>query len=163
MEKRMIDQTDVDILKILQEDSRIAATEIAQRVGMVPSAITERIKRLREKGVIETFEVRLNADTLGLGLTAFVFIMTDEGAGSFESAEKLAELPEVQEIFNVAGEDCYLIKVRVKDTQALSLFLRDKIGGIEAVRSTRTTIALETFKETAALPLDNAVCKEKNG
>jgi ATPase subunit of ABC transporter with duplicated ATPase domains len=67
--------------------------------------------------------------------------------------EVLAGRPEVQELHHVAGEDCYLVKVRVADTAELGRLLREKVGVIGSVRSTRTTIVLETIKETGRLPL----------
>ncbi len=65
----------------------------------------------------------------------------------------LAALPSVQEIHHVAGEDCYLLKVRVADTEDLARLIRERLGAIPSVRSTRTTIVLETLKETGRLPL----------
>ncbi len=62
----------------------------------------------------------------------------------------------MQELHHVAGEDCYLLKVRVSDTEELGRLLREKVGVIEAVRSTRTTVVLETIKETSRLPLPPA-------
>jgi Lrp/AsnC family leucine-responsive transcriptional regulator len=65
----------------------------------------------------------------------------------------LAQIPEVQEVHHVAGEDCYLVKVRVADTEALGALLREKVGAVKNVRSTRTTIVLGTLKETHRLPI----------
>ncbi|UCC44142.1 MAG: Lrp/AsnC family transcriptional regulator [Candidatus Zixiibacteriota bacterium] len=150
---RTIDAIDEQILKIIQTDARIPNVDIARKIGFAPSAISERLRKLVRKGIIERFEARLNADALGLGLLAFVFVRTSETAGASVAAPKLAEIPEVQEVFNVAGEDCYLVKVRARNTDALGKLLRDRIGSIETVQSTRTTIVLETFKETTSLPV----------
>jgi Lrp/AsnC family leucine-responsive transcriptional regulator len=144
----MIDDIDRQILEILQENARTSNAEIARQVGMVPSAILERIRRLEERGVIEGYGVRVSPDAYGLSLTAFVFVQADERAGAVATAERLAEIPEVQEIHHVAGEDCFLVKVRTVGTRALGGLLRDRFGAIDTIRSTRSTIVLETIKDS---------------
>lgn len=129
--------------------------EIARRLNMAPSAIFDRIRKLEERGIVTGYEARLDARALGLGLTAFIFVRGDDGVGDTRTGALLAGIPAVQEVHHVAGEDCYLVKVRVADTDALAVLLRDRIGAIPSVRSTRTTIALGTVKETYQLPLGN--------
>jgi Lrp/AsnC family leucine-responsive transcriptional regulator len=152
----MIDDIDGQILTIIQDNARTPNAEIARQVGMAPSAIFERIRKLEERGVIEEYEARLNPHALGLGLVAFVFVRAEEKVGSRQTGALLAEIPQVQEVHHIAGEDCYLVKVRARDTEALWEILRDRFGALEAVKSTRTTIVLETVKETARLPLEIA-------
>ncbi len=147
------DATDLQILALLQEDARMPNAEIGRRVGLVPSAIFQRLRKLEKRGIVAGHETRIAPDAVGLGLAAFISVKVDEPLGSREIALRLAALPEVQELHHVAGEDCYLVKVRVPSTAELGRFLREKIGAIEAVQSTRTTIALETIKETGKLPL----------
>lgn len=149
----MIDAVDRKILEILQTNARISNAEIARRVDMAPSAVYERIKKLEERGVICGYTSRLDARALGLGLLAFIFVRAEEGVGDTGTAELLARIPEVQEVHHIAGEDCYLVKVRTADTEALGQLLREQFGTLESVRSTRTTIVLETTKETNGLPL----------
>lgn len=150
---RMNDEIDGKILTILQQDARASNAEIARQLGMAPSAIFERIRKLEARGVIEGYETRLNPRALNAGLLAFVFVR-DEGAyGTLETGAALAAIPEAQEVHNVAGEDCYLVKVRVADTEALAQLLREKFGAIPSIRSTRTTIVLDTLKETAQVNL----------
>lgn len=150
----MLDEIDIQILTILQEDGRTSNAEIARQVGMVPSAILERIRKLQEQGVIQGYEARINPQALSLGLVAFVLVRTEQPSARTGIGEQLATIPEVQEVHLVAGEDCYLIKVRVADTEALGQLLREQVGAIESVRSTRTTIVLTTLKETLQLPVD---------
>ncbi|HEU0027088.1 MAG TPA: Lrp/AsnC family transcriptional regulator [Ktedonobacterales bacterium] len=149
----MNDEIDEKILTIIQQDARASNAEIARQLGMAPSAIFERIRKLEARGVIMGYETRLNPHALEAGLLAFVFVR-DEGAyGALETGAALALIPEVQEVHNVAGEDCYLVKVRVADTEALSRLLRERFGAIPSIRSTRTTIVLDTLKETAQINL----------
>lgn len=151
----MIDDVDGQILTIIQRNARAANAEIARQVGMAPSAIHERLRKLEARGVIAGYEARLCAPALGLGLVAFIFVRADERVGDPAVGEQLAVIPQVQEVHHVAGEDCYLVKVRVADTAELGRLLREGFGAIECIRSTRSTIVLTTIKETAQLPLSH--------
>ena len=151
----MIDETDHKILNILQGHARVPNAQIAAELGMAPSAILERIRKLEAAGVIQGFETRINPRALDLGLVAFIFVRADEPIGSLKTGKLLANIPEVQEVHNIVGEDCYLLKVHVADTEALGRLLRDRFGKIKGIKSTRTTIALSTLKETMQLPLEN--------
>lgn len=150
----MIDATDLQILKILQSNARTPNAEIARQVGMAPSAILERIRKLEQRGVIQGYEARIAPEALGLGMLAFVSVRSDERAGEECAGERLAAIPEVQEVHHIAGEDCYLIKVRVKDAKSLGRLLQERIKRVESVRSTRTTVVLDTLRESGQLPLD---------
>lgn len=149
----MLDATDLKILEILQADARTANTEIARQVGLVPSAVLERIRRLEKKGVIEGYTARVNPKALGLGLAAYVSVRADDRIGALDTARQLAKVPEVLEVHSIAGDDCVMVKVRAKDTDDLARLLREGFGKIRTVQSTRTTIVLETVKETSALPV----------
>jgi len=148
----MINDIDKQILELIQRDARIANVEIARRVGLAPSAVLERVRKLEERGIIRGYAAEINPKEVGLGLTVFVFVRTSECNSGVEEA--LMALPEVLEAHEVAGEDCILLKVRTKDTEELGKLLREKIKPVPNVLSTRTTVVLHTFKETTALPLD---------
>jgi Lrp/AsnC family transcriptional regulator, leucine-responsive regulatory protein len=148
-----MDAIDRKILNILQSDARTSNAELARQVGLAPSAVLERVRKLEERDVIRGYQARIDPTALELGLLAFVYVRTDERIGSPIAERGLAELPEVQEVHHIAGEDCFLVKVRVASTDALQKLLRERIGAIPTVRSTRTTIVLETAKETATMPV----------
>jgi Lrp/AsnC family leucine-responsive transcriptional regulator len=148
----MIDDFDQKILHILQEDARISNAELSRRVGMAPSAVLDRVRRLEERGVILGYEARLSPKALNLGLTAFVFVRTSLVEASAQT-QSLASFPEVLEVHDVAGEDCFLLKVRVRDTESLTRLLRERISAVPGVTATRTTIVLETAQEINTLPL----------
>jgi Lrp/AsnC family leucine-responsive transcriptional regulator len=107
---------------------------------------------LEERGVIRGYAAEIDASQVGFGLTAFVFVRTSF-CGSIGSV--LAEIPEVLEVHDIAGEDCYLLKVRAENTDELGRFFREKLKNLPEIVSTRTTIVLQTIKETTALPLEN--------
>lgn len=151
----MIDDTDRRILDILATDARLSNAEVARRIGLAPSATYERIRKMEERGVIRGYATLVDPQAAGLGLLAFILVRDDERTGQTTTAARVAAIPEVQEVHHVAGEDCMLVKVRVADTAALVRLLREQLGGIETIRSTRTIIVLDTVKEQIAIPLAN--------
>ena len=141
------------MLALLQENARLSNAEIARQVGLAPSATLERLRKLESRGLIRDYVARIDPRPLGFGLLAFVFVKSDERIGAPETAAQLAAIREVQEVHHIAGEDCYLVKVRTAGPEQLGRLLREKFGAIGSVRSTRTTIVLETVKEDPRLPV----------
>ena len=150
----MINDIDTKILNIIQKDARIANAEIARQVGLAPSAVLERIRKLEERGVIQGYEAKVAPEEVGFSLTAFVAVRTHECC--YETDSFLADIPEVLEVHDVAGEDSYLLKIRAKSTEDLSRILRERLKNVPNVASTKTTIVLNTIKETIALPIEPA-------
>lgn len=149
----MFDEIDLRILEMLKEDARVANAAIARDVDLAPSAVFQRIRKLEESGVIRGYHADIDPTALDQGLLAFISVQTGEGARARETAALLASVPEVMEVHRVVGEDCFFLKVRVKDTTALGALLDGKIQTLEPVASTRTTIVLSTAKEeTLRLP-----------
>ena len=158
----MIDATDLQLLTILQENARTSNADLARSLEMAPSAIHQRLRKLEERGVLQGYAARIDPESVSCGLVAFLHLQTDERLGDFHVAEELARLPEVLELHDVAGEDCYLAKVRARDTSDLHRLIREVIAGVDGVRSTRTTVVLKTVKESGDLPLHNATEKGRN-
>ena len=152
----MIDQTSLAILENLQSDARISNAEIGRRVGLAPSAVFERIRKLEERGAVRGYNANIDPAAVDLGLLAFVFVRSDERRGAPLTEAALVAMPEVQEVHHIAGEDCFMLKVRVRDTTALNELLADRISALESVSSTKTTIVLRTAKETSTIPIAGA-------
>ncbi len=150
----MIDEISFKILKILQEKARIPNVEVARQVGMAPSAVLERIRKLEKQGIIDGYEVRLNSERFGRSLIAFIYVKTETRVEDTTIGEALSQIPGVQEVHFVAGEDCWLVKIRVSGTNELGRVIRAGIAPIKGVVSTRTSISLSTFKETSRIPLE---------
>jgi len=152
--EKAIDRLDQRILELLQANAREAQVDIARSVGLAPSAVLERMRKLEARGVIRGYSALLDPRAVGIPMLAFVAVRSDEVGGAEDTvAHALADVPEVLEVHHVAGDDCYLIKVRVRDAEQLGVLLRTRFGRIPGVRSTRTTIVLETVKETPRLPI----------
>ncbi len=151
-----LDSVDLQILERLQANSRTTQADIAKSIGLAPSGVLERIRKLEAKGVIQGYTACVDPRMLDLRMLAFVAVRSDEVASDDRIANELAATPEVLEVHHVAGDDCYLVKVRARDAEHLGQLLRTRIGRIAGVRSTRTTIVLDTVKETSRLPIPPA-------
>ena len=154
---RIIDDIDALILDKLQDNARETQAEIARAVGLAPSAVLERVRKLEARRIIRGYSADLDPVVLDRAMLAFVAVRSVEGPSDDSVSQQLSQLPEVLEVHHVAGDDCYLIKVRTKDAEALGVLLRTTIGRIPGVRSTRTTIVLETVKETSRLPITRQI------
>ena len=154
--EKAVDRLDQRILELLQANARETQADIARRVGLAPSAVLERMRKLEARGVIRGYSALVDPRTVGVPMLAFVAVRSDESGVEDRVARALAEIPEVLEVHHVAGDDCYLIKVRARDAEQLGVLLRTRFGRIPGVRSTRTTIVLETVKETPRLPIATA-------
>lgn len=148
-----MDDTDLAILGELQQDARKPIAEIARTIDLAPSATHERIRKLEAEGILRGYSARLDPRAVGRGQLAFIFVTTSERPREKRAADELARLPEVLEVHHIAGEDCYLLKVRCADAEALGRLIRERLGAVSGLTGTRTTVVLETVKETTALPL----------
>ena len=155
----MIDTIDVEIVSILQQNARTTQADIAKAVELAPSAVLERIRKLEARGVIRDYVAVIDPKVVDRGLLAFVAVRSSEHGPEMPLAKALAAIPEVLEVHHVAGDDCYLLKVRARDAEHLGQLLRQRISAAESVTSTRTTIVLETVKESARIPIATAALR----
>ncbi len=147
----LLDRTDHLILRLLQQNARISNADLARELQMAPSAVLERVKKLEQKNVISGYTARINPAAVDQKLLAFIFMKATDGIGCSTTGKILATFPEVQEVHHIAGEDCYLIKIRTSDSASLMELMRTKFSSIPNILSTRTTIVLETVKEQQQL------------
>ena|ERR1051326_2555941 len=149
----MIDETDALILDLLQENARISQADVARVVGLAPSAVLERIRKLESRGVIRGYTALVDPLAIDQAMLAFVAIRAEAAPGDDVIADALSKCPEVLEVHHVAGDDCYMVKVRARNAEHIGQLLRHRFLRIPGVKSTRTTIVLETVKETPRLPV----------
>lgn len=142
-----LDATDLKIMRLMQENARINNADIARELGMAPSGILERVKKLENKKVILAYHAKINPVAVGQKLLSYIFIKTVDIIGDETVGKQLAEIPEVLEVHDIAGEDGYLIKVRTSDNEGLVDLMRKHLSKIDGITSTRTTIVLQTIKE----------------
>jgi len=150
-----IDRTDRTILSILQREGRITNLDLADRIGLSPTAASERTRRLIKDGVVTGFGARVDPHRLGFGLLVFVEVLLDKTTPDvFERfAEAVRRAPEVLECHMVAGGFDYLVKTRVRDMAAYRAFLGGVLLGLPGVRETRTYAVMEEVKTDGPLPL----------
>lgn len=148
-----LNDTDHAILKLMQGNARMTNVALARKLKMAPSAVLERVRKLEERGIIKGYITNINATAVNRSLLAFIFIKSSDEFGSDASAKALASIPQVLEVHHIAGDDCYLVKVRVAGTQDLMELKRKRFGKIGNIRSMRTTIVMETVKESQIIAI----------
>lgn len=147
----MIDDKDREILSILLGDAATSKAEIARRVGLAASAVSDRVRRLEAEGVIQGYEVRIDPRKLGKPLLAFVFVTDAKPSQGFDTAAALAGVTGLEELHKIAGEDCYLLKIRAAGTEELNAIIEQQISPIQSVTRVRTTIVLNAVTEKSCL------------
>lgn len=145
------DELDHEILTILLRAATTSKSEIARRLGIAQSVVSERVRKLESAGLIQRYEARLSARRLGVGTLAYVFITERKPTGGVDTGARLAGVTGVEEVHKIAGEDCFLVKIRARDTEELGTILDREMNPIETVAGTRTTIVLRTVREDAPL------------
>ncbi|WP_327714074.1 Lrp/AsnC family transcriptional regulator [Streptomyces sp. NBC_00490] len=146
-----MDDVDRKLLNLLQEDATQAYAALGKAVGLSAGAAHERVRKLRESGVIRRTTIEVDPAAVGSGVLAFV--MVDSSAWMGDSGERFAAIPELQEAHVIAGSASVLVKVRTGTTEQLQDVLR-RLYEIEGVSGTQATVALETFFERAVPTVD---------
>ena len=144
----MIDEKDLEIIEVMQRDGRGTYADIGKAVGLAPSSVHERVRKLEQRGVITGYGPRIDPAKLGLKLLAFVSLVSSETCSNL--AERLRGWPEIEEFHSVAGEECAIVKVRTEDTSSLEDLL-ERFRAIPGVERTRSTIVLRTRWEQSTL------------
>lgn len=150
-----LDRLDRKILAVLQNDGRITVTDLAEKIGLSPTATADRMRRLMREDYILGFRAELDPVKLGRGLLVFVEVLLDRTSPDvFDAfAAQVKRASDVLECHMVAGGFDYLIKSRVRDMAAYRRFLAEVILPLPGVRETRTYAVMEEVKVTNALPL----------
>jgi Lrp/AsnC family transcriptional regulator, leucine-responsive regulatory protein len=141
----MLEEVDKQICSLLAADGRMSFTDLARRTGLSTSAVHQRVKRLEERGVIAGYRADIDRRAVGLPLTAFISIRPIDPSQPDDSPERLAEIPEIEACHSVAGEESYILQVRVAEPSDLERLLA-RIRSSANV-TTRTTIVLSTAYE----------------
>jgi DNA-binding Lrp family transcriptional regulator len=144
-----IDKIDGNILKIIQKNAKASAKEIAFKVGLSTTPVYERIKRMEKEGIITHYSAILNKEKIGLGLTVFCQVSLQTHTKSliekFEIAVKNME--EVQDVYHVAGDFDYLLKVVLKDNRQYHDFVIDKLSNLNIISNVQSNFVLNKPKE----------------
>jgi Lrp/AsnC family leucine-responsive transcriptional regulator len=137
-----VEEIDRAIVAALSADGRLSYTDLAERVGLSVSAVHQRVRRLEQRGVIRGYTARIDYEAIGLPLTAFVAIRPIDASAPDDAPVRLSGLPEIESCYSVAGEDFYLLLVRVKSPGDLERLLQEIRTAANV--TTRTTVVLST-------------------
>lgn len=147
-----MDELDIQLLGLVQANSRQSYGELGRRVGLSVSAVNERLKKLQARGVIAGYTARVNARAVGLDICAFVQVLIDRPGNERGFVEAVATMAAVEECHHVTGDYSYLLKLRARDTRHLESLISASVKAIPGVVRSQTLIALSSPKEAG--PLD---------
>ena len=147
-----MDDIDQQLVAALVRDGRTSYADLARTVGLSAPSVHDRVRRLERSGVIRGYAADVDAHALGLGVTALVGILQREGAEQDDLAEALAQIPQIEDCWFVAGEEAFVVKVRVADVDALEHAL-GVLRRTPGVARTRTTVVLSTRFENRRRPV----------
>ncbi|MDQ7991079.1 MAG: Lrp/AsnC family transcriptional regulator [Propionicimonas sp.] len=152
---RELDRTDRSILRVLQSQGRIPNNELADLVGLSPSACLRRVRALEDAGVIERYVALLNPARIGKGFTAYARVwLTSQDVETVDHfTAQVRDLPEIVECHLMAGESDFLLRIVAADLDAYRQFQIDHLTRIKGVQNVKTEIPMQRIKLTSELPL----------
>lgn len=154
MPDNKLDKIDLKILKILQENSKITNLDLSKKIGLSPAPTLERVKKLEQTEIIESYHAQVNAKAIGLNVKTFVLVSL---AWQMENAldkflDKVREIPEIVECYIITGEADFLMKIVTKDIPSYEHILFKTLSQIEEIERLKTLMTLSTVKESKVLP-----------
>lgn len=149
------DNTDIILLKILQDNSKLTIKEIAKKVNLSSTPVYERIKRLEDKGYIKRYSAILDPGKLNKGFCVFCNIKLKKHSKEciLHFTKSIQTIPEITECYNISGDYDFLLKIFVRDMAHYQIFVQDKLGIIDSVGSLHSEFVLKNFKEANKIPL----------
>jgi Lrp/AsnC family leucine-responsive transcriptional regulator len=153
---RMLDEIDRRILKALVADGRLSNTELAREVGLSPSPCWQRVRRLEEEGIISGYTAVLDHAALGVGETVMVEVSLDRHDAEVleEFGRVMAEIPEVLEVYLMAGDYDYFVKIAANGTQGVEAFLRERLFKVAGLRHSKSSFSLRCLKSVVSFVPD---------
>lgn len=155
-----LDETDIKILNHLQKDGRAQRNTIAEIVHLSVPSVSERMRKLEQRGLIAEYNAILDSKKFNFDITAFIFVEVDGSEKYSSFVDLVSQQPEVLECHSITGDGSHILKVRTKNTESFEKLL-SLIQSWEGVTSTRSNIVLSSFKETRTLPIERTVNVKK--
>lgn len=156
MSDSRIDKIDLKIIKILQENSKITNLDLSKKIGLSPAPTLERVKKLEQTGIIESYHAQVNPQSIGLSVKTFVLVSLawqKENALN-EFLAKIKSIKEITECYIITGEADFLIKIICKDIPTYEQLLFKTLSQIEEIERLKTLMTLSTVKNSMVLPYD---------
>ena len=157
-----LDQTDRKILEILQANAKITNAQLSKEIGLSPAPTLERVKKLENGGIIQSYHARLNPQAIGLGVQTFITVSLKghkkEHIDSF--MRQVDSIPEIIEVHHITGQGDFILKVISPDIISYQKLLVEQINEIPEIDNTSTTVVLSTFKDSKSMPIPDGVITE---
>ncbi len=151
-----LDKTDLKIIHILQENSKITNLDLSKKIGLSPAPTLERVKKLESLGIIESYHAHISAQKIGLNVKTFVLVnlawQKDKAMDIFIS--KIKDIPEIIECYIITGEADLLLKVICQDIPSYETLMFKTLSQIEEIERLKTLMTLSTVKQSKVLPYD---------
>ena len=156
MADHKLDKTDYKILKILQENSKITNLVLSKKIGLSPAPTLERVKKLEQSNIIQSYHAKVNAHEIGLMVKTFVLIdLAWKKENALENfIQKITQINEIVECYIVTGEADFLVKIVCEDIPSYERLLFKTLSQIEEIERLKTLMTLSTVKDTKVLPFD---------
>lgn len=160
-----LDHIDYNILKILQERGRITNAQLASEVGLSPAPTLERVRKLENGGLIQSFHAKVNAEKLGLNIIVFIEVKLNyHSQFQIETFyEKIGNLPEIVEAYHITGDGDFLLKMYSTSIADYQKFIVEKLSKIDGVGHIQSKVVLSTIKNEMSLPLSKNLITSSNG
>lgn len=159
-----MDEVDKKILKALQGSGRKKNAELARELGVAPSTMLDRIRRLEESGIVRGYRADLDSRKLGLPVQGFLSIILDhhhaEDLRKFEDG--IRNIPSVRACYNIAGRFDYLLHIAVRDLEQLGVLIKNQIASLPGVSRSESLLILSEIKPDAGWPIEDELFTENN-
>jgi DNA-binding Lrp family transcriptional regulator len=153
------DKTDRKILEILQKSAKITNAQLSKDIGLSPAPTLERVKKLENLGVINSYHAKLDISKIGLGVTTFVLVTLSghnkENIDKF--IEEINTIDEVIECHHITGAGDFILKVISKDIPAYQKLMLEKVSDIKVVDNMQSMVVLSTFKDSKVMPIPDSI------
>ena len=143
--KRKLDQTDKKIIDILRVNGRISNVDLSRKLELAPSATLERTRRLEKDGVIEGYFAQINPQSINKSMCVFALVSVSSTNWSDDTKNALESIEDVTEVYEVMGEGSFLLKIQTENTETLHEVLKNQIGSMAEVTSTKSTMVLSSL------------------
>ncbi len=150
-----LDQKDIHILEILQEDGRITNASLAKLIKLSPPSTLERVRKMESAGVIRKYVALIDQEIIGYGLMAIIIVsLSLHQVSSLKTVvDRLADLEEVLECYQLTGDVDFLLKVASRNMKSYTAFVNNKLSGIPGIQNIKTSFVLDTIKSSTSIKL----------
>jgi Lrp/AsnC family transcriptional regulator, leucine-responsive regulatory protein len=150
-----LDPIDRKILQILQQDGNITNAQLAKDIGLSPAPTLERVKKLEQNGIIQSYHAELNKEKIGIGVSIFVLVtLSSHKMNQINSfVEKIKLIPEIIECHHITGQGDFLLKILTKDIPSYQTLILNTLSQIEEIGNMRSMVNLNTYKHSKVLPI----------